>query len=78
MTLIIQFYFDTGLTMFAATCSSWFLAHEFSTLKMEAIRSSETSVHRRSTRRHIPEGGILHSHLHDENLKSLVYSHYPK
>jgi hypothetical protein len=41
----------------------------FSTLKMEAILSSETSVHTRSTRRHIPEDGILHSHRR-ENLKS--------
>jgi hypothetical protein len=32
---------------------------DFSTLKIEAIRSSETSVHTRSTRRHIPENGIL-------------------
>jgi hypothetical protein len=32
---------------------------DFSTLKMEAIRSSETSVHTISTRRHIPEDGIL-------------------
>jgi hypothetical protein len=32
---------------------------DFSTLKMEAIRSSETSVHTRSTRRHIPEDDIL-------------------
>jgi hypothetical protein len=31
----------------------------FSTLKMEVIRSSETSVHTRSIRRHIPEDGIL-------------------
>jgi hypothetical protein len=32
-------------------------------LKMEAIRSSDTSVQStRSTRRHIPEDGILHSH----------------
>jgi hypothetical protein len=30
---------------------------DFSTLMMEAIRSSETSVHTRSTWRHIPEGG---------------------
>jgi hypothetical protein len=42
---------------------------DFSTLKMEAIRSSETYVHTRSTRRHIPEDGILHSHR-CENLKS--------
>jgi hypothetical protein len=42
-----------------------------STLKMEAIRSSETSVYTRSTRRHIPEDGILHSHRR-ENLKSYI------
>jgi hypothetical protein len=36
---------------------------------MEAIRSSETAVHTRSTRRHIPEDDILHSHRR-ENLKS--------
>jgi hypothetical protein len=35
-------------------------AAKFSTLKMEAIRSSETSVHTRFTLRHIPENGILH------------------
>jgi hypothetical protein len=33
---------------------------DFSTLKIEAIYSSETSVHTRSTQRHIPEDGILH------------------
>jgi hypothetical protein len=53
----------------AATCSRRFLPHGFFTLKMEAIRSSETSVHTRSTRRHIPEDGILHSHRR-ENLRS--------
>jgi hypothetical protein len=42
---------------------------DFSTLEMEAIRSSETSVHTRSTQRHIPEDGILHSHR-CENLRS--------
>jgi hypothetical protein len=42
---------------------------DFSILNMEAIRSSETSVYTRSTRLHIPEDGILHSH-HCENLKS--------
>jgi hypothetical protein len=33
---------------------------DFSTLKMEAIRSFETSIHTRTLRRHIPEDGILH------------------
>jgi hypothetical protein len=42
---------------------------DISTLKMEAIRSSETSVNTRSTQRHIPEDDILHSHR-CENLKS--------
>jgi hypothetical protein len=37
--------------------------------QMEAICSFETSVNTRSTRRHIPEDGILHSHR-CENLKS--------
>jgi hypothetical protein len=32
---------------------------DFSILKMEAIRSSETLVHTRSTQRHITEDGIL-------------------
>jgi hypothetical protein len=40
----------------AHACSS--LA-DFSTLKMEAMLSSETSVHTRSAQRHIPEDGIL-------------------
>jgi hypothetical protein len=44
---------------------------DFSTLKMEAIRSFETSVHTRSTRRHIPEDGILHIHR-CENLRSYM------
>jgi hypothetical protein len=43
---------------------------DFSTLKMEAILSSETSVHTRSTWRHIPEDGIF-SHRR-ENLKSYI------
>jgi hypothetical protein len=44
-----------------------------SCLKMEAIRSSETSVQSTtSTQRHTPEDGILHSHRR-ENLKSYIY-----
>jgi hypothetical protein len=38
-----------------AICSRWFIV----TLKMEAIRSSETSANKIPTRRHIPEDGIL-------------------
>jgi hypothetical protein len=34
---------------------------DFSTLKKDAKRSSETSVNERSTQRHIPEDDILHS-----------------
>jgi hypothetical protein len=42
----------------------------FSTLKMEAICSSETSVAtQQTTRRHIPEDDTLHKHR-CENLKS--------
>jgi hypothetical protein len=33
------------------------------TLKIEAMRSFETSVNKISTRRHIPEDGILHEFL---------------
>jgi hypothetical protein len=38
---------------------------------MVAIRSSETSAYTRSTRRHIPEDGILHNHRR-ENRKSYI------
>jgi hypothetical protein len=40
-------------------------------LKLEAIRSSETSVNAPSTRCHIPEDCFLHSHRR-ENLKSYM------
>jgi hypothetical protein len=33
---------------------------------MEAIRSSETLVLKRATRRYIPEDGILHSNFREE------------
>jgi hypothetical protein len=42
----------------AATCSPWFLASEFFTLKVEAIHSSGTSVYTIYTRRYITLFGL--------------------
>jgi hypothetical protein len=39
---------------------------DFPTLNMEAIRFSETSVHKRSSLRHIREDGILYSHRYEK------------
>jgi hypothetical protein len=47
---------------------------DFSTLKMEAIGSSETSVHARITQRHIPEDGILHLDILSNSLFRILQS----
>jgi hypothetical protein len=55
------------LLVFANVPSSTILV----TLMMEALRSSETSVHTRATLRSIQEDGILYSHRR-ENLKCYI------
>jgi hypothetical protein len=50
--------------------SSWAYS---STMKMEAVRSSETSADtQRTTRSYIPEDSTLHNHR-CENLKSYIF-----
>jgi hypothetical protein len=71
--LISLGFFDWQLSLLLPAHAGSSLA-DISTLKMEAIRSIETSVHfTGSTRRHIPEDGILHSHRY-ENLKSYMFN----
>jgi hypothetical protein len=53
------------------TANFVFILQIFYTLKMEVTSPLETSVITRSTLRHIPEEGILHSHRR-ENLKSYL------
>jgi hypothetical protein len=50
---------ETNARRWLAPAHSGFSLADFPTLKMEAIRSSETSVHTRSTRSYIQEDGIL-------------------
>jgi hypothetical protein len=54
--------------------SRWFFPQLiFSTLKMEAICSSEMSVDtQRTTRRYIPEDGTLHNHRCENLRKRLI------
>jgi hypothetical protein len=52
-------YFSTGGSVCSHLLTLVSRAQIFLPCKMEAISSYETSVHTRSTRRHIPEDGIL-------------------
>jgi hypothetical protein len=51
---------ETSVRRWMQISHAGFSLADFCSMKMEAIRSSETSVHTRSTRRHIPQDGILH------------------
>jgi hypothetical protein len=57
----VGFEVFTAVVMKSGTCLLAGLLNYSSTLKMEAIRSSETSdATQRTTRRHIPEDDTLH------------------
>jgi hypothetical protein len=45
------------------------IAEEVSTLKMEAIRSSEMSVNARSIQCHIPEDDLLQQNSRSDNMR---------
>jgi hypothetical protein len=63
---------ERALTAACHLLAHWFAEHISSTLKMEAICSSEMSVEtQRTTRRHIPEDDTIHNHR-CENLKSYI------
>jgi hypothetical protein len=57
-----MFFMFVGIEVFKAVTmrNAGSSITDFSILKTEPMRSSETSVHTRSTRRYIPEDGILH------------------
>jgi hypothetical protein len=59
MTIKNTFFFDVSEESLKPPAHAVSSLLDFSTLKMEAIRSSETSVDTRSTLLHIPQDGIL-------------------
>jgi hypothetical protein len=70
MPYIKEFWKESIIFWDMTPCSPLVAEPTSLTLKMEAIRTSETSVEtQQTTRRHIPENDTLHNHR-CENLKS--------
>jgi hypothetical protein len=59
VTICISNKYDSNIDGLQPLAHAGSSLTDFFTLKMEAIPSSETSVHTRSTRHHNPEDGIL-------------------
>jgi hypothetical protein len=71
-TLAVTSNFPTSVFRFLGTAKVFPKSPILVTLMMEAIRSSETSVPTRATRRHIAEDGVVQSELNIERLQAIA------
>jgi hypothetical protein len=71
-----RFFGGTYSLYLQPSAYSGFSLTDFFTLKMKAICSSETSVHRRCTRQHVPEDGILRKNTVLRVKKNFRYGNF--